>query len=143
MDEATIREYILRTFPGTTVVDAGGDSYFFTDPAQMHPYATLVTSDAHDQASNLGRPGVFRLNIGVSKGTFQSLFGTAGETEHDFAALDRLMPHPVYGKMYWLCVLNPGSATSATVRALLAEAYTADLRRHKRGESGPTTDTGG
>lgn len=130
MNEAAIREHILQTYPGTTVVDAAGDSYFFTDPKQMHPFATLVTSDAHDQASNLNRSGVFRLNIGVSKGTFQLLFGEA--TGHDFTALDRLFPHPVYGKMYWLCVLNPGPSTSEKVRELLAEAYTADLDRHKR-----------
>ena len=88
-----------------------------------------MTSDAHDQASDLNRPGVFRLNIGVSKSTFQSLFGAAPEAEHDFTALDRLMPHPVYGKMYWVCVLNPGPATSDAVRGLLAEAYAADMRR--------------
>jgi Family of unknown function (DUF6194) len=123
MDEATLREYILRTCPGATVVDASGDSYYFTDPEQKFPFATLVTSDAHDQASNLGRPGVFRLNIGVSKSTFQSLFGAATEAEHDFTALDRLMPHPVYGKMYWVCVLNPSEATFAKVKPLLGEAY--------------------
>lgn len=132
MDEATIRDYILRTCPGTTVVDAGGDSYFFTDPRQMHPFATLVTSDAHDPASDLNRPGVFRLNVGVGKATFQALFGAADAADHDFTALDRLLPHPVYGNMYWVCVLNPGPATSEAVRGLLAEAYTADLRRHGR-----------
>src|SRR5438105_3437912 len=141
MDEATLREYILRTCPGTTVVDAGGDSYYFTDPEQMHPFATLVTSDAHDQASNLGRPGVFRLNIGVSKSTFQSLVGAAAEAEHDFTALDRPMPHPVYGKMYWVCVLNPGPATSEAVFGLIAEAYAADRRqRGKPAGPGATPD---
>jgi len=130
MDEATIRDYILRTCPGTTVVDAAGDSYFFTDPRQMHPFATLVTSDAHDQASDLNRPGVFRLNVGVGKATFQALFGATAD--HDFTALDRLLPHPVYGKMYWVCVLNPGPATSEAVRSLLAEAYAGDMRRHGR-----------
>ena len=47
MDETALREHILQTCPEATVVDAGGDSYFFTDPKQMHPFATLVTSDAH------------------------------------------------------------------------------------------------
>lgn len=143
MDEATLREDILRTCPGTTVVDAGGDSYYFTDPEQKHPFATLVTSDAHDQASDLGRPGVFRLNVGVGKGTFQSLFAAAPEAGHDLTALDRLMPHPVYGKMYWVCVLNPGPATLEVVRRLLAEAYAADLRRRKPAESGAAPDPAG
>lgn len=140
MDEATLREYILGTCPGTTVVDAGGDSYYFTDPEQKHPYATLVTSDAHDQVSNLNRPGVFRLNIGAGKSTFQALFGASAEAGHDFTALDRLMPHPVYGKMYWVCVLNPGPATSETVRRLLTEAHAADLRRRRPAEPGAPPD---
>ena len=33
---------------------------------------------------------------------------------HDFTALDRIMPHPVYGKMYWVCVLNPSDETFRT-----------------------------
>src|ERR1700680_5092273 len=104
MDEATLREYIVRTCPGTTVVDASGDSYYFTDPEQKFPFATLVTSDAHDQASDLGRPGVCRLNIGVSKQTFATLFGAPPASGdgggYDYTAIDRIMPHPVYGKMY-------------------------------------------
>jgi hypothetical protein len=34
------------------------------------PFATLVTSDEYDRFSDLNRPGVFRLNVGVSKRTF-------------------------------------------------------------------------
>lgn len=30
---------------------------------------------------------------------------------YDFTALDQIMPHPVYGKMFWVCVLNPSAAT--------------------------------
>jgi hypothetical protein len=74
MDEASIREYLVTSFPDIGITDAGGDSYFFTDPEKKHPFATLVTSDAHDQVSNLSRPGVYRLNIGVSKQTFGGLF---------------------------------------------------------------------
>ena len=84
-------------------------------------------------------PSVFRLNIGISKQTFQSLFGLptsssgtgdAAGVGQDFTALDRVMPHPVYGRMYWVCVLNPSEATFATVRPLLAEAYERAVRKH-------------
>ena len=132
MDEASIREYLVTSFPDIGITDAGGDSYFFTDPEKKHPFATLVTSDAHDQVSDLNRPGVYRLNIGVSKQTFANLFGPdradAGRVGHDFAALDRIMPHPVYGKMYWICVLNPSVATFEKVKRLLTEAYAAGVR---------------
>lgn len=133
MDETLIREYLVTSFPDIGITDASGDSYFFTDPEKMHPFATLVTSDAHDQVSSLNRPGVYRLNIGVSKQTFGNLFGPdrvdTGGAAFDFTALDRIMPHPVYGKMYWVCVLNPSAETFETVKRLLAEAYEAGVRK--------------
>ncbi|MGL4461171.1 MAG: DUF6194 family protein [Planctomycetia bacterium] len=128
MEEADWREYILRTCPGATVLDAVDGRYFFNDPERMHPFATIVAGDEHDQASDLSRPGVFRLNIGVGKDVFQSLFGSE-PAQYDFTVLDHLLPHPVYGNTYWVCVLNPGPATAETVRSLLAEAYAADRRR--------------
>src|SRR4051812_32640060 len=104
MDEASIRAYILETFPDVSVTDAMNAAFFFTGSQQKFPFATIVTTDEHDQASDLSRPGVFRLNVGVSKQTFAALFGadpaTEGETPFDYTALDRIMPHPVYGKMY-------------------------------------------
>jgi hypothetical protein len=48
-------------------------SFFFYGPEHKFPFATLVTNDAYDQASNLSRPSVFRLNIGISKQTYQSM----------------------------------------------------------------------
>ena len=45
------------------------------------------------------------------------------------------MPHPVYGMMYWVCVLNPGAATFKKVEELLAEAY--DMAVRKRTKKNP------
>ena len=59
-----------------------------------------------------------------------------GEGGYDYTALDRIMPHPVYGKMYWICVLNPSAKTFETVRGLLAEAFEAGLRQRAR-RAGP------
>jgi hypothetical protein len=131
MDETSIREYIARTFAGVDVVDASGASFFFYDADHKFPFATLVTSDEHDQASNLSRPSVFRLNVGVSKQTFQSLFGTGSahsdkggpEGGYDFTALDCIMPHPVYGKMYWVCVLNPSEETFNTLSSKIMRPF--------------------
>src|SRR3954453_2323905 len=103
MNETSIREYIARTFAGVDVVDASAGSFFFYDPDHKFPFATLVTSDEYDRASDLSRPSVFRLNVGVRKQTFQSLFGSdsapsdegGAEGGYDFTALDRIMPHPV------------------------------------------------
>jgi hypothetical protein len=131
MDEAAIARYITETFAGVEAVVADGNSFFFYNPDRAlppdhkFPFVTIVTNDAYDQASALSRPSVFRLNLGLSRETYGSLFGRgiAVEQEHDFTALDRLMPHPVYGSMNWICVLNPSAATFETVRPLLAEAY--------------------
>ncbi len=134
MDETAIRQYIVQTFPGVVVQDAMNAMFFFLDPERLFPFATVTTTDEHDQASNLDRPGVYRLNVGVSKATFQALFGSVAGADagHDFTALDRLLPHPVYGKMYWVCVLNPGPDTIGQVQDLLAEAYAMAAARYGR-----------
>jgi hypothetical protein len=123
-------DIVIASQEGGAPEIAWGDTFFIYDPernledTKRFPFATIVTKDYgdFDNASNLDRPGVFRLNIGLSKATYDSLFGDAGE-EHDFTALDRLLPHPVYGRNHWVCVLNPSDATFETLRPLLREAY--------------------
>ena len=92
---------------------------------------TLVTSDEYDSASNLSRPGVYRLNIGLSKQTFDGLVSAI--TDPDYAALDRVMPHPVYALQHWVSILNPTEATfDSIVKPLLDEAHGRVARsRHK------------
>jgi Family of unknown function (DUF6194) len=152
VDEAAITQYIATTFAGVDVVvaseEAGapevawGDTFFIYDPertlegSRQFPFATIVTQDYgdFDNASNLNRPGVFRLNVGVSKETYQSLFGA--DRHYDFAALNQLMPHPVYGRNHWVCVLNPGESTFDAVRPLLAEAHDIAVKRYARPRTG-------
>lgn len=40
------------------------------------------------------------------------------------------MPHPVYGKTYWVCLLNPSETTFEAMKALLAEAYDMAVTRY-------------
>ena len=145
MNEDSIIQYITGTFEGVETETLPGGTFFFYGDYRMLPFATLVTNDDFDQASNLSRPSVFRLNIGIRKQTFRSLFGQqtsrksqlsgqpqpslsgtgdVAERGYDFTALDQLMPHPEYGNMNWVCVLNPSDATfQEVVQPLLAEAY--------------------
>ena len=155
MDQEAIIGYVAETFPAVKVLrpteGAGaGDTFFYSDPhgdvdlTRQLPFATIVTKDYgdFDNLSRLDRPGVFRLNIGLSRETFRSLFGSAVRAEdaetdaQDFAALDRLMPHPVYAPQSWVCVLNPGPATFEALKPLLAEAYSRAARRQGGGEAG-------
>ncbi|HYM97350.1 MAG TPA: DUF6194 family protein [Candidatus Sulfotelmatobacter sp.] len=147
MDQERIREYI-GGLPGVDVDIASkesgapeiawGDTFFIYDPdrnlqgAQRFPFATIVTKDYgdFDNASNLNRPGIFRLNIGVSKRTFDSLFES--KAVHDFTALDRLMPHPVYGRNHWVSVLNPSAGTFEDLKPLLKEAYDVAVGRRAK-----------
>jgi Family of unknown function (DUF6194) len=153
VNETEISRLITETLDGVDVVTDSGNSFFFYNPDSnippdhRFPFVTLVTSDLYDQFSNLNRPSVFRLNIGISKQTFRSLFGEfslptgrdsaeiSGENTrgYGFTALDQVMPHPVYGRMYWVCVLNPSDETFETnVRQLLAEAYDMAVSKYKR-----------
>ena len=131
MDEATLIQYMTDNFEGLDTVEANGDRFFFYDPGGSLPpdrrmsFITLVTGDTYDSASNLSRPGVFRLNLGVGKDTYRALCGpqppfpTDGgiiQIGHDFTAFDTLLPHPVYAAMSWVCILNPRAATFETVR---------------------------
>jgi hypothetical protein len=147
MNAGSIARYIVETFVGIDVVTADGNRFFFYDPDReippdrRFPFATLVTNDLYDTASDLSRPDVFRLNVGAGKAGYERLFGAGAprpgspgvtDTGHDFTDLDRIMPHPVYGQMYWVCVLNPSAATFESVRPLLAEAYDLAAGRHAR-----------
>ena len=123
MDEASIVSYIADTYPDVDILTAGSGTFFSCEPERHWPnFATLVTSDEYDAFSNLARPGVYRLNIGLSKATFESVGGSV--SDHDYTALDRLMPHPVYALQHWVCILNPSEETFDTVvKPLLDEAY--------------------
>jgi len=151
MDQEDIIQYVPDTFEGVEIQrptdgPGVGDTFMFydplrnIDPTRRLPFATIVTKDygEFDNTSQLNRPDVFRLNIGVSRDTFQALFGyppnevKAHSDEYDFAALDRLMPHPVYAPQAYVCVLNPSAQTFETLKPLLAEAYSIVAARHTR-----------
>ncbi len=122
-DPATIIEHIRTTFPRADILAIPGATFCSLDPERHFPnFATLVENDDNDQASDLERPGIFRLNIGVGRATFERLVGD--QVDPDFRVLDRLLPHPVYARQGWLCILNPSHATfREVVVPLLAEAH--------------------
>lgn len=134
MDELEIGRRLAASFPGVSVLEANGDSFFIYDPdrdlppKRQMPFITLVTADTYDQDSQLDRPGVYRLNIGLTKATYTSLFPTPGDW--DYAALDEVMPHPVYAPQYWICVLSPSAETVDELAPLLDEAYEFAVRKH-------------
>ena len=124
-DAEAISQTIREAWPDTDVVEALGASFFSLDAEKHWPnFATIVTTDEHDEGapSRLSRPGVFRLNIGVSRATFERLVGSMSEP--DYGAFDRILPHPVYAKQLWISILNPSETTFRdVVLPLLTEAH--------------------
>jgi hypothetical protein len=132
MDAVQMTAYIHDTFRDVETTTAYGYTFFFLGSERMLPFATLVDADnEHERVSDLDRPGVWRLNIGVSRKTYRSFFGPEsprlgpnGVLEgHDFTVLDRILPHPHYAPQSWVCVLSPGPETLQVVGRLLQEAY--------------------
>lgn len=141
--------------PGVEVVTASegdgspevawGDSFIFYDPENVpadrrFPFATIVTKDygGFDEASDLNRDGVFRLNVSVGRQRFTELIGhpPAEHAEHegdfDYTAIDSVIPHPVYARQAWVSILNPGERTSDLARFLITGARDRAAARHRR-----------
>jgi hypothetical protein len=103
---------LLRaTFPEAVVAEIDSAAFFSLDEKHWPNFATVVWTDEHDEGapSNLAREGVYRVNVGVDRQTFQRLVG--GMTDPDYAAFDRFVPHPVYAKQRWISILNPSHDT--------------------------------
>jgi hypothetical protein len=137
MNEDAITQYITSTFAGLHTGSAEGVTFFAYNPdgapqASVY-FATIKTKDdPNDDVSDLSRPSVYRLNLGLSEAAYVALFGPLPprpgddgliETHHDFKQLDQLLPHPVYAYLGWICVLTPSAATFETLKPLLADAY--------------------
>ena len=143
--EAIIERLDAR-YEGLVEARNWGERGLFYNPGHVLPkgvyFLTFKEKDGpNDAASNVNRPGVFRLNLGISKATFVRLFdhiperpvaGGVVSTGHDFQALDRIMPHPVYGWMAWVGVLNPSPETFEAMTPLLDEGYGLAVERFKK-----------
>lgn len=142
-----ITEYMLKTYPGVKVSRNWGEKGLFYNPNNALPKGIYVLTfkekdGPHDKASSLDRTNHYRLNLGISKESFRSMFGAvparpaAGEvvaSGHDFKQIDTIMPHPVYGWMAWIAVINPSAATFAKLQPLIDESVTmAKLKFAKR-----------
>ena len=104
-------QLIRDAFPDAAVATIDSAAFFSLDEKHWPNFATVVWTDEHDEGapSNLARPGVYRVNMGVGRETFQRLVGSL--TAPDYAAFDRFVPHPVYAKQRWISILNPSHET--------------------------------
>ena len=140
-----IIDYVQSTYNGTVIDYNWGDRGIFYNPDNrlprgIHIMTFKVKDSRKDKVSGLNRKGIYRLNMGISKESFNRIFGSTpprpkvggtANTEYDYQQLDRIMPHPKFGWMAWLSVLNPGQATFETLKPLVEESY--KLARKKYG----------
>src|SRR5262245_31398345 len=121
-DPSGVTHYITATYPDTVVAEAMGGTFFSCNEQSWPNFATIATGDDFDDASNLARDGVFRLNIGVTGRTFDRFVDPAIEPDH--TALDVVLPHPLYAAQHWLAILNPSNDSfERFVKPLLEEAH--------------------
>ncbi len=132
---------------------AWGDHFFYyspdgTVPQHTQPYATIVTKDYPDDTlSNLDAEGRWRLNIHVGSARARQLArdsasgvdsnsvdsSGADSSGVDFSEVDTILPHPVYGRLGWIAIVNPGQRVGATALELLRDAHEDERRRvHRR-----------
>lgn len=110
-----------------------GYTFFFVGDDHRLPFVTFADSDNDfDSVSNLNREGVFRVNIGVSKETFQKLVGEPTSEPIDYTRLDTFLPHPDYARQHFVCILNPSGANVEITKNLIVEAHAIAARRLQR-----------
>ncbi len=137
IETKTAHNYLANSLDGVIPKDAWGEVSYFYNPGMVFDrgayFATIKEKNGdNDKASNLDRPGVWRLNLGVSKGAFLELFGPPPprpgkggviEGSWDFTAKNTLTPHPIYGWMSWIAVLNPTEDMWAKCLPLIDDAH--------------------
>ena len=142
LSQEVISQYILDRFDCINPLETWGELSFFVNPEMKLKrgkyFATLKSKDGkNDRASNLNREGVFRLNIGLPPREYEAIFGLRPprpikgsiiEGDYDFTTLDTLMPHPIYGWMGWIAILNPSKTNFDRFRDYLDIAYDKALK---------------
>jgi hypothetical protein len=131
--------YVRFKYPLLNENKNWGERGLFYNPHNQFPKGAYVLTfkekdGGNDSSSNLNVGNKYRLNIKVSKNTFIKLFETVPHRpaaaqiikgNYDFTECNKVMPHPIYGWMTWVCVINPTLATieMMEIQGLFEEAY--------------------
>lgn len=138
--------YCLENLEGTVLVNSWGERGIFYNPCNRLKRGVYVLTikekdGDNDKGSNLNRENVYRVNLGVRKTTFTEMFGYIPkrpakgcivDMNYDFSAVNRILPHPVYAWMGWICTLNPSEKTFEQLKLFIQEAYEFAKEKHKK-----------
>ncbi len=146
MTPAEIITTLTTRLPGVVPKASWGETSLFYNPGLRLPhgvyFCTIKDHDgANDQASQLDRPGIYRVAIGLGGPTYVRLFGPKPKRPEkggvvdlplDFTQTGRLMPHPVYAWMGWAQVLSPDRNLFEELFPLLREAHAIAVEKFAR-----------
>ncbi|KYD19387.1 DUF6194 family protein [Saccharococcus caldoxylosilyticus] len=130
-------EAFIMGLPNVQREENFGYSLFFVGDDRSLPFVTIIDSDNdYDNVSNLNRKDVFRLNIGVSKETFNNLITGPLDGDIDYSVLNVFLPHPHYSRQHFVCILNPDGENVEKTKQLIVEAHSiAEERLHRKDRS--------
>jgi Family of unknown function (DUF6194) len=134
--EEVVEDLCVR-LDGVVPKASWGETSLFYNPGLVLPngvyFCTLKEHNGdNDESSNLDREHVFRIAIGLGPLAYSKLFGPRPvrpakggivATGDDFAALNLLMPHPIYAWMGWAQILSPTHQTYGEVFPLIEGAH--------------------
>jgi hypothetical protein len=137
MDANTLLDRVDARYDGLVRHETWGERALFYNHDGDLPRGTyFLTVKEHDgdndRASELDRPGTYRVSFAPSAAGYRERFGAPPDrparggvvaTGHDFARVDELLPHPVYAWAGWVCVLSPTAETVEELWPLVDEAY--------------------
>ena len=137
MQPKEIIEVIEGKFEGVVSKPSWGETSLFYNPENKLPngvyFCTIKEKDGdNDKSSNLDRTGVYRLSLGIGKDVYEQLFGARPkrpnkggiiDTRHDFTESNVLMPHPIYGWMSWVQIINPSESKFEEILELIEIAH--------------------
>lgn len=146
MKLAILIQTITKLYSGLVEVSAWGETSLFFNPNGLLKRGTYCITfkdkdGDNDFSSALNRHEVeYRMNFKISKPRFLSHFNEPSlplrpakgkiislnsGRKYDPTVLDTLIPHPVYGWMSWVSIINPSEESIATIikAGLLDESY--------------------
>lgn len=132
-----IIKFCLENLDGTVFIESWGERGIFYNPNNALKRGVYILTvkekdGENDKSSDLNRENIYRVNIGIRKHTFMNMFGKIPDRpkkggivdmEYDFTETDKIMPHPVYAWMSWICCLNPSECTFENLKPLIQESY--------------------
>lgn len=145
MEPELVSRWIAENLSGVVHRRSWGEATWSYNPGALFHSGEhfLTVKDAngpHDSAAALRYEGAWRLEVGVSRGAFEDLFGAPPsrpvddgviDGPWDFTVPNRVTPHPIYGWKSWIAVLNPTAQTFEKLTPMIVQAHTKARRSYE------------